>query len=922
MVSVHTIACQNGLLTPPVRRVLAFDEVAERFADHETSFSEVEALRASHWDMGEDGRLREDVRFRPTPWGRWILSRNLLANDMLYMAFMRGRYAEVDLTDALAELTAVTRRPCVFCPADNRFVFNYGRLRLSASELTARPFLEDDVTALQKYVTYLPVHNLRAAAASEPAGEWGPGAQEQSIETLGWLRVNVHGRSRLNDRMFVAQIEGHSMDDGRSGLVDGGFAVFELWPPGSKQNLNVLVRGSFTDPETGSYAVKKYVGDIRDEEGRHHRIALVSLNPDRTRYPDIELQPTHEDDITVVARVVQPLWPDEYAREPKPPRRPGRRNLCDPNEQDRCAARMRHFAERFFEADQAAAEPDDEETIAPDWQARLVCLEAEAGGLCVEMRPLDWLPPFAKKLAVATGTHTPTLLLASNLRTRTSRTPVPPSVEPYRWSAPGHKAMLDDDLAGLEVPGLEQDMPSLFRVDAAGVGQPLAGKTASTGNTYRLLLPPGLALPAPPIGALHDLTDGWQLWELLMPSAPGLALRDTLQQLGLNLGKTAPLVRWVLRSPSAYGQTPGGEAYPIFSTSEGPVVAIDGIRCTRPGELALLLLDGDNLTPLRLAPGAAWTVALNGLNPGRYVLQVLHERTRFAPVTLPFAVADEAIPVQTACLNVPFAGEAMPQTSDGICRVEADFSSLEQRDQIEIEAPPLWPFDLWWDDGRRRRLGRISASADGCLDLQPVWDQLDDLMSRCTLATLVLDGAELGRIELWQARRRSAAEIKVQLQSLLDGQGANVAAFDGQFPLLRRMWIDPVLDLLGYARQEAEASELEGAPAATTGLRLLEGVRSMDGRIRSETSRALVLVTSSCDLNATDMFSARQFADRLCQQWGVREAILSDGLRWARHQRGSHLPLKVQRIDESLTVDLFGLLDFLREFANPEAVEG
>ena len=94
----------------------------------------------------------------------------------------------------------------------------------------------------------------------------------------------------------------------------------------------MLVRGSFTDPETGSYAVKKYVGDVRDVEGRHQRITLVSLNPDKTRYPDIELEVAHEDDITVVARVVQPLSSDEYARHPKPPRRPGRRNLTDPDE--------------------------------------------------------------------------------------------------------------------------------------------------------------------------------------------------------------------------------------------------------------------------------------------------------------------------------------------------------------------------------------------------------------------------------------------------------------------------------------------------------------------------------------------------------------------------------------------------------------
>jgi hypothetical protein len=274
------------------------------------------------------------------------------------------------------------------------------------------------------------------------------------------------------------------MDDGRSGLVDNGFAVFELWPPGSKQNLNVLVRGSFTDPETGSYAVKKYVGDIRDVEGRHQRITLVSLNPDKARYPDIELEVAHEDDITVVARVVQPLWPDEYARQPRPPRRPGRRNLTDPEEQTRRAERMQQFAARFFEAVRPPDAPADEAVDTVDWQARLVCLDAESGGLCIETRPLSSLPPFAKKrlaekgkLCLVIDSYAPIVLLASNLLVRTSRIPVPPSFEPYRWSTPDGEEMVEDLLAELQVPGLAQDAPTLFRVDAAGIGQPLVGTT-------------------------------------------------------------------------------------------------------------------------------------------------------------------------------------------------------------------------------------------------------------------------------------------------------------------------------------------------------------------------------------------------------------------------------------------------------------
>jgi hypothetical protein len=281
---------RHALLSPSEpQHIPDFDEVVERFAQSNTSFSEAEALKSSHWDMGEDALLREDIRFRPTPYGRWILSDTLLANDALYLGFMRGLHAERSLDEALEELGEIARRRCTFCPADDRFVLSDGRLRLSAKELTGRPLLEDDITELAKYQTHLPVHSLVAAAASEPAGEWGNQAQEDVVEPLGWVRVQLPKGGQLNRGMFVAQIKGHSMDDGRSGLVDGGFAVFEFWPTGTKQNMRVLARGSFSDPETGSYAVKKYVGDTRDEKGRHHEIKLVSLNPDKDRYPDIIL---------------------------------------------------------------------------------------------------------------------------------------------------------------------------------------------------------------------------------------------------------------------------------------------------------------------------------------------------------------------------------------------------------------------------------------------------------------------------------------------------------------------------------------------------------------------------------------------------------------------------------------------------------
>ena len=59
----------------------SFDALITRLAASPTTCSERELLAATHWDLGEDARLREDHRFRQTPWARWMLAEDLVAND-------------------------------------------------------------------------------------------------------------------------------------------------------------------------------------------------------------------------------------------------------------------------------------------------------------------------------------------------------------------------------------------------------------------------------------------------------------------------------------------------------------------------------------------------------------------------------------------------------------------------------------------------------------------------------------------------------------------------------------------------------------------------------------------------------------------------------------------------------------------------
>lgn len=903
------------------RRISSFDELVKRFSETSTSFSEEQALKASHWDMGEDARLREDVRFRKTPGGRWILSSSLIANDACYEKLVRELRPELKLTEALAELSSAVGRQCVFCSADDRFVLQDDKLRLSAKQLTNRPLIEHSVLDIQKFSTHLPVHSLKAAAASEPAGEWGPNTQEQHIETLGWVRVNAPGRRKFNERMFVAQVEGHSMNDGRSGLVNGGYAIFELWPEGTRQNMSVLVRASFSDPETGSYAVKKYVGDIRDEEGRHHEIRLVSLNPDKARYPDIIVN--EDNDVTVVAKVIQPLGPEDFAREPKRPRRPGHRNLRDPEQIEDLETRLRKLSERYFN-DSVESSAEEPELTESDWKARLVCLGIESGALCIETRPIPGLPSFAKKLSVASGDDQ-RIVIASNLKFRTCRTPVAPSTESYTWAAFPPNDLVDEDLCAYAVDGLLPERCTIFKVDASDTGQLMTGNTITCGNTYRILVPPAIPLGECGFGTLHDVERGWKVMELTVPATPAPELQDFLSKLGYTIGQVEPIAKWIMSSPMKYEESPRGETYPVFLKSQLPVLSISGVLCSMPGDLMLLVVGDSNFQTLALQPGSQFAVTLNDLIPGRYMLQVVHERTKFSTLSIPFAVsADDVVFEDQMDLTVQLQGENIPM-ENGEINVDIDLLKDEgaDRNSLQVTVPPCWTFKICGDDGHRRKLLDLVAETDGSVCLDGLWEAIQDQLQRCSTAVFSLDAGEFGVIYIRHTHRSKIDALRETLSSLLSAREGSFSEISGRFPLLRNLWLHPVFEKLGYDWQELSDSNSFEFPDGTTACLLT--IPSIDDscRVKKHPWSVVVMTSSQLQWDSTDNTSVRHFADSLCKHYKLNEAFLTDGTRWAKHRKNAKLKLKVVDFPYTLKSDDESLFeDFIREFANPGAVEG
>ena len=885
------------------------DAAVERVRAARLSIDEEETLRDSHWAMGQDVRLRDDVRFRLTPWNRWIVVDGFLANDALHERLRRERRLSLEIEAALCGFDEVVGRRCLLCPADPRLVVHDGEVRLSARELTMLPLIEESVGDLERYVTHLPVHSLQAAAASEPAGEWGRRAQEQVIETLGWVRVSLPGR-KLNSRMFIAQVEGHSMDDGRSGLVDGGHAVFELWPAGTKQNLSVLVRDAFTDPETGSYAVKRYVADSRDVEGRHRRVTLVSLNPDKERFPDIDLKPEDDDDITVVAKVVHALSADEFARRPKPLQRRGRRDLSSPGAQEEISVRLAEHSDRFFTVASIASPAEGDGPQVATWKAELVCLDAATGGLNLEVGPLQGLWSFVKRLRVE-GEGWTSLLLASNLRHRASRTPAPPSSGPWRWVAAGFEEDRHVDLSALSVPCLASDHAHVFRVDAEGIGRLSQSPTLSPGQRYRVLIPASRATTA--ANALHvePAGAGWSLWEVEVPRAPSAALLEFAQQLGLGVGEPEPRIDWVLNPPTTWRANARGEAYACFVAGATPTVELREGHVEVDGEAAAFVHGPNGTASKSLPVGDRHLLQLRGLGPGRYVLMVAHHRTAIGSPKLPFEVVDATPEAPRATVRLTIEPEVLVgHPGESQVSSPRDLSAPEvsaKFEELQIEAPPGWPVRAVWKEIAEEYLLRRSTDEDGHVDGAAFVSAARERFSRRPIGDVVFDFAELGRIVLRHERRPDPATLRARFADLLSSKATVVARLAGAFVDLMPIWFEPVAAALGFDVQQMPDGQLPEPPGHVVAYRLLH-VERRGSTIQRKVVRVLILLEHLTPTPPSEIIS---WIDETCASADVREALLSDGLRWATHRRGSRLELRVWDLSSAVN-DPETFMSFLR----------
>jgi hypothetical protein len=201
---------------------------------------------------------------------------------------------------------------------------------------------------------------------------------------------------------------------------------------------------------------------------------------------------------------------------------------------------------------------------------------------------------------------------------------------------------------------------------------------------------------------------------------------------------------------------------------------------------------------------------------------------------------------------------------------------------------------------QEERIGVVHADADGRIDIEHVQDKLQERLGRTRVADLIVDAGELGRREFPHHGSVPMHEIHRRLDSLRQQRAALVQASVGQWLTLLPHWFKPIVELLGYGmeplgRMAGPTTEAEAHGITTLILTVDERTA---GGVKRSSSRVLLLTT---DLEAA-LSSHRDFVDAICTELQLRNAILTDGLRWTAHRRGLGLRRRVWHLGDALDV--------------------
>ena len=203
---------------------------------------------------------------------------------------------------------------------------------------------DDNVPEDKKYVEYLPLYSLEAAASKFSGEEY--------VHEIGWIRVKVdntenksskngdsignnnsyedyngkvnsekiienqkgnlsdtlHTASynyplKLSNDMFIAKVVGKSMEPI---IPNGSYCIFRFERGGSRNGKVVLVESRrVSDPESGKFTVKKYKSEkeYSEEIGQFSHTKII-LSPQNKEFDVIILENATENDYKVIAELI------------------------------------------------------------------------------------------------------------------------------------------------------------------------------------------------------------------------------------------------------------------------------------------------------------------------------------------------------------------------------------------------------------------------------------------------------------------------------------------------------------------------------------------------------------------------------------------------------------------------------------------
>ncbi len=153
---------------------------------------------------------------------------------------------------------------------------------------------DNDIPESEKFVHYLPVYSLEAAASAF--------GKEEYVENSGWAKVD--NKLKLNKDMFITKVVGRSMEPT---IKDGSYCIFKKERGGSREGLVVLVesRHQVADPETNQkFTVKRYSSKKEFSNDGKWRHSEIILSPDNKEFKPIILKDVPATDFRVVAEFV------------------------------------------------------------------------------------------------------------------------------------------------------------------------------------------------------------------------------------------------------------------------------------------------------------------------------------------------------------------------------------------------------------------------------------------------------------------------------------------------------------------------------------------------------------------------------------------------------------------------------------------